>query len=52
MIQDAYRRGAVFNADSIMVLLAPIFMIVMLIWSLTLIARSLEDVFNPRLREP
>ena len=51
MIQDAYRRGAVFNADSMMGLLAPIFMIVMLIWSLTLIARSLEDIFNPRLRE-
>lgn len=51
MIQDAFRRGAVFNADSMMGLLAPIFMIVMLIWSLTLIARSLEDVFNPRLRE-
>ena len=51
MIQDAYRRGAIFNQDSIMVLLAPMFMIVMLIWSLTLIARSLEDVFNPRLRE-
>lgn len=51
MIQDAYRQGAVFNADSMIGLLAPIFMIVMLIWSLTLVARSLEDVFNPRLRE-
>jgi len=51
MIQDAFRRGAVFNADSIMGLLAPMFMIVLLLWSLTLIARSLEDVFNPRLRE-
>lgn len=51
MIQDAWRRGAVFNTDSMMGLLAPIFMIVMLLWSLTLIARSLEDVFNPRLRE-
>jgi peptide/nickel transport system permease protein len=51
MIQDAFRRGAVFNADSIMGLLAPMFMIVLVLWSLTLIARSLEDVFNPRLRE-
>jgi peptide/nickel transport system permease protein len=51
MIQDAFRRGAVFNADSIMGLLAPMFMIVLLLWSLTLIARSLEDIFNPRLRE-
>jgi peptide/nickel transport system permease protein len=51
MIQEAFRRGAVFNTDSMMGLLAPIFMIVMLIWSLTLMARSLEDIFNPRLRE-
>ncbi len=51
MINEAFRRGAVFNTDSMMGLLAPIFMIVMLLWSLILIARSLEDVFNPRLRE-
>jgi peptide/nickel transport system permease protein len=51
MIQEAFRRGAVFNTDSMMGLLAPIFMIVMLIWALTLMARSLEDIFNPRLRE-
>ena len=51
MIQEAFRRGAVFNVDSMMGLLAPIFMIVMLIWALTLVARSLEDIFNPRLRE-
>jgi ABC-type dipeptide/oligopeptide/nickel transport system permease subunit len=30
---------------------APIFMIVVLMWSLILVARSLEDIFNPRLRE-
>lgn len=51
MIQEAFRRGAVFNTDSMMGLVAPIFMIVMLIWALTLVARSLEDIFNPRLRE-
>jgi peptide/nickel transport system permease protein len=51
MIQEAYRQGAVFNKDSMLGLIAPIFMIVMLLWSLTLIARSLEDIFNPRLRE-
>lgn len=51
MIQEAYRQGAVFSPDSVLGLLAPIFMIVMLLWSLTLVARSLEDVFNPRLRE-
>lgn len=51
MIQEAFRRGAVFNTNSMMGLIAPIFMIVMLIWALTLVARSLEDIFNPRLRE-
>jgi len=51
MIQEAFRRGAVFNTNSMMGLIAPIFMIGMLIWALTLVARSLEDVFNPRLRE-
>ena len=51
MIQEAYRQGAMFSPDSMIGLLAPIFMIVMLLWSLTLVARSLEDVFNPRLRE-
>jgi peptide/nickel transport system permease protein len=51
MIQDAFRQGAVFNPDGMMSLLAPIGIIVLLLWSLTLVARSLEDVFNPRLRE-
>lgn len=51
MIQEAFRRGAVFNTASMMGLVAPIFMIVMLLWSLILVARSLEDIFNPRLRE-
>lgn len=51
MIQEAFRRGAVFNTDSMMGLVAPIFMIVMLMWSLILVSRSLEDIFNPRLRE-
>lgn len=51
MIQEAYRQGAMFSQDGMMSLAAPIFMIVMLLWSLTLVARSLEDIFNPRLRE-
>lgn len=51
MIQEAYRQGAMFSPDGMMSLIAPIFMIVLLLWSLTLVARSLEDVFNPRLRE-
>lgn len=51
MIQEADNQGAVFLPDGMLGLIAPIFMIVMLLWSLTLISRSLEDIFNPRLRE-
>ena len=51
MIQEAYRQGAAFSTDGVLYLVAPIVMIVLLMWSLTLVARALEDVFNPRLRE-
>ena len=51
MIQQAYTKGALFFQDSIVYLLAPMFMIVMLQLSLVMISRTLEDVFNPRLRE-
>lgn len=51
MIQEAYRQGAAYSPDGFMYLVAPIVMIVLLMWSLTLVARALEDVFNPRLRE-
>ena len=51
MVDQAYRQGAAFSPDGVMYLLSPIFMIVLLMWSLTLVARALEDVFNPRLRE-
>ena len=51
MVDQAYRQGAAFSPDGVMYLIAPIVMIVLLMWSLTLVARALEDVFNPRLRE-
>lgn len=51
MVDQAYRQGAAYSPDGIMYLLSPIVMIVLLMWSLTLVARALEDVFNPRLRE-
>lgn len=51
MVDQAYRQGAAFSPDGIMYLVSPIVMIVLLMWSLTLVARALEDVFNPRLRE-
>lgn len=51
MVDQAYRQGAAFSPDGLMYLISPIVMIVLLMWSLTLVARALEDVFNPRLRE-
>jgi peptide/nickel transport system permease protein len=51
MIQQAYTKGALFYKDSIVYLLAPMFMIIMLQLSLVMISRTLEDIFNPRLRE-
>ncbi len=51
MVDQAYRQGAATSPELMMYLLAPIVMIVLLMWSLTLVARALEDVFNPRLRE-
>ncbi len=51
MIQQAYTKGALFFKDSLLYILAPIVMISVLQLSLVMISRSLEDVFNPRLRE-
>ncbi|HEU0164287.1 MAG TPA: ABC transporter permease subunit, partial [Thermomicrobiales bacterium] len=51
MINEAYTKGALFYKDSVLYILAPIFMVVILQLSLVMISRSLEDVFNPRLRE-
>ncbi len=51
MIQQAYTKGAMFYQDSIVYLLAPMVMIILLQLSLVMISRTLEDVFNPRLRE-
>ncbi len=51
MINQAYTKGAVFFKDSMLNIMAPIFMISLLQLSLVMISRSLEDIFNPRLRE-
>jgi peptide/nickel transport system permease protein len=51
MINIAYNRGAIFFKDSLWYILSPIIAISLLQLSLVLISRSLEDVFNPRLRE-
>lgn len=51
MIQQGFAQGAAFNADAMWYIMSPIFMITVLQLSLVLISRSLEDIFNPRLRE-
>ena len=51
MINIAYTRGAIFFKDSLWYILSPIVAISLLQLSLVMISRSLEDVFNPRLRE-
>lgn len=50
MLQYAWRFGAMFSANSRWFLFVPIFMIVLLQFSLLTMSRSLEEVFNPRLR--
>ncbi|MGH2531725.1 MAG: ABC transporter permease [Thermomicrobiales bacterium] len=51
MIQLAYTRGAIFFKDSLWYIMSPIVAISLLQLSLVMISRSLEDIFNPRLRE-
>lgn len=51
MIQQAYSQGAHLYSESVSYILAPIFIISVLQLSLVLVSRSLEDIFNPRLRE-
>lgn len=50
MIWHAQSRGAFFNPNAVMMALAPIIAIALFSISLILFTRSLEEVFNPRLR--
>jgi peptide/nickel transport system permease protein len=50
MIQLAYVRGALFFRDSLMYIMGPILAIAILNLALVTMTRSLEEVFNPRLR--
>lgn len=50
MLWTAQTRGAFFNPDAVMMGLAPVFAIGFFQLSLILFSRSLEEVFNPRLR--
>lgn len=50
MIWNARSRGAFYNPDAVMMALAPIMAIALFQLSLILFTRSLEEIFNPRLR--
>jgi peptide/nickel transport system permease protein len=51
MIQLGYTKGALFFNDSLWYIMSPIVAIALLQLSLVMIARSLEEIFNPRLRQ-
>ncbi len=51
MIQLAYTKGAIFFNDALWYILSPIVAISLLQLSLVMISRSLEEIFNPRLRQ-
>ena len=51
MIQLGYTKGAIYFNDSLWYIMSPIVAIALLQLSLVMIARSLEEIFNPRLRE-
>jgi peptide/nickel transport system permease protein len=51
MINDAWIKGAMFQQDSLLYILAPIAMIVLLQLGLIMLTRSLEEILNPRLRD-
>lgn len=51
MINQAWTQGVIYNAKSILFILAPTIMICLLIISLVWVGRALEDVFNPSLRK-
>jgi peptide/nickel transport system permease protein len=50
MLNHAWVRGAIFFKDSLMYILAPVLAISLLQLSMVTMTRSLEDIFNPRLR--
>ena len=51
MINDAWIKGAMFDRNAIVYILAPVTMIVLLQLGLIMLTRSLEEILNPRLRD-
>ena len=50
MLSLAYSKGAIYQAQSAWNVLSPVFAIALFELSLVMLARSLEELFNPRLR--
>ncbi|MHB8629400.1 MAG: ABC transporter permease [Aggregatilineales bacterium] len=50
IINTASSAGAITNSDTVWWILAPVLTIALLQWFLITLARSIEDVFNPRLK--
>jgi peptide/nickel transport system permease protein len=50
MLYFGRSRGTLFNPDSAMMVLAPVFAIAFFQVSMVMFARALEEIFNPRLR--
>jgi peptide/nickel transport system permease protein len=51
MINDAWTKGAMFNANAMGYIFAPIIVLVLLQLGLIMLSRSLEEILNPRLRD-
>ncbi len=51
MLNFAWSRGAIYFKNSFWYIMAPIIAISLLQLSMVMMTRSLEDIFNPRLRE-
>jgi peptide/nickel transport system permease protein len=50
MINLAWTQGAIFFQNSLAYILAPVAAIVLVSIGLVMLSRSMEEVFNPRLR--
>ena len=51
MLNFAFARGAIFFKNSFWYIMAPVIMISLIQLAMVTMTRSLEDIFNPRLRE-
>ena len=50
MLSLAYAKGAMFQADAAWNIISPVLAIALFELSLVMLARSMDELFNPRLR--